>query len=1001
VRRESTLPPDLESTGPRVFLTVDAARPAAEAGRPAASPVVLRLAAVRFEAGRPVGRLDRRIRTDAPVPRATRVRLGLDGPGLPAAVSLGEAAGDLVAFIGDDPAAAHDGPATGRLLADGLGPWWQVKLLDGVALGRIVRPGFASHGVESLASALEIPVPFPSPLGAPGRAELAGRVWFALVRELLELPPPILSELNWMIAPTKHPFVPLLHAAERAAMDRGLRPGETGYEKLLASRVPPAERPAERRAADGEMVPEEVAGLLSAGGPLAGRLEAYEDRPEQIEMARAVAGAISDGRHLAVEAGTGVGKSLAYLVPACLHAHRAGRPVVVSTYTKTLQAQLFERDLPLALEALGLKLRTALVKGRRNYLCVRRLLYLMRESPRELAGGERADMLPLIVWAGRTRTGDAAECGALAGLARGDELWGKLTVEGHECLGRACPHRRRCFANAARARSLAADVVVANHALVFAELGREGAILPPYREIVFDEAHNVEHAATDHLACRVSPGRVGRLLNRFFRRRRGRRRARGGDESGTGLLPSLLHQLSRARGAEGADWAGLVRRLATEVVEAVVPVSEAAREFFDTVALLAEPRGDRASGRGRGEKTRYEARTREAQVWESVESAKGELLAALGRLTTPAVRLVERLEDVGDGRVPRARELARDLAGQVERARELATDLEFLVRGDDEAYVYWIEPPGGRRAVELWAAPVEVGPLLADQLYRQKRCVLLTSATLTVAGSFDFLAGRLGLSLLEPDAVRYLRAGTPFDYERQALVLVPSFLPDPSAGAAFEEALAGLVEGLFRATEGRAMALFTSYASLNAVYGRVKAPLEEAGLPVLGQGLDGPRERLLDRFRSEAASVLLGTHSFWEGVDVKGESLSCLVLAKLPFQVFTEPLVQARCERVQAAGRDPFATYTVPSAALRLRQGFGRLIRSHADRGVVVLADRRVVTRRYGRFFLRSLPAPWRSVATLEALLGAARDFLSKRPEGPGDAKKPAKKGLTGLAEGL
>jgi Rad3-related DNA helicase len=905
------------------------------------------------------------------------------------------------------------------------------------------------------------------------------QLWERLEEDLLRLPLPLLAEMNWVLAKVEHPLKQILKAAEKHAVETQFadtfRTGKLSIGSLLKDfsgiirlLAPKGEEEIEGAAAKPPSEPvtaAEVARWLGPFGPLARALPGYEERREQIEMAGRVAEALSAGHHLIAEAGTGVGKSLAYLLPGLLFAQRAGRPLVISTHTKNLQAQLFFKDLPLLRQALGADFRAALLKGRPNYLCAQKLTYTLQEAARELEEDEVAALLPILTWAIRTETGDVAEMAAFSPEVA-PELWDRLHTVGEDCLGRPCPFFEKCFVYRARALARSADVIVVNHALVFAELGLESGTLPPYHEIVFDEAHTLEDVATGHLACEVTPRRIARILHRLFR-------APPGGAAGKGLLPSLLFQLEQAKREFPEPLFILIREHVLEAIQALAPAEAAMEGFFDTwrewferggaaaddeapvPAFVPRERGrrrlppappytkgGRAGRRAREDRRRFSAGALPPDETEALSRAKSSLVAALGRARQALEKVEEDFKEIRKREAPRARELQKELGAQNLFLQELISDLEFVVKGDEPNYVYWAEK-FGRRALRVVAAPLDLAGLLHEQLYERKRSIILTSATLSVrdaaadagsgfaalslaprlpprphvrppdggeadfegaedlsppeisrpaekaaphrphAKSFEFIKHRLGLALCAAGRLEELLEGSPFDYARQCRFYVPACLPEPGArDRDFNGALNALVAPLVIASRGRALALYTSYEALASGSAALRKALAPERIEVLAQGEDGSREVLLAKLKEGGRRVLLGTASFWEGVDVPGEALSLLIIAKLPFAVFTDPLVAGRCELLEAQGKDPFLHFSVPNAILRLRQGFGRLIRSKTDRGVVVLCDKRVLTKRYGPAFLRALPLAARKVHDPDRLAAEVKEFLDETPGG-------------------
>jgi len=587
-------------------------------------------------------------------------------------------------------------------------------------------------------------------------------------------------------------------------------------------------------------------------GPLAATLAGYEARPEQAALAAAVETALASGEHLLAEAGTGTGKSLAYLIPTL----ESGQTVVVATATKALQEQLLSKDVPAAAAALGRDVRVAVLKGRQNYLCRKQLQSfgpMLLRDPRDERAWEE-----LQPWIRETETGDRAELP----FEPSEALWAELSVGADRCAGRRCPLLSASFAEAARANAAEADLVIANHALYFADVAAGGGVLPEHDAVIFDEAHRLEETAATWLGGRVSRAGLRRLAADT------ERSCRDADET----VP--------ARALDRVDQAG------DRLLRAVCPTA------------------------GR-------RRLREIPV-ESALVLVDALAALAGEL---------------DGRAEGLDQLAR-------RALGTAAQVEACLEPAGLERVVWAEPDA-----VAWA-PVDISAQLRDRLWDGGPTAILVSATLTTGEDAAFVRRRLGL-----DHARELVVGSPFDFREQALLYVPSTMPDPRSDE-FLERVGDEVLELLALSRGRALVLTSSYRALEAIHRHVagRVPYD-----VLVQGA-APRERLLERFRAEVDSVLVATSTFWQGVDVPGESLSLLVIDKLPFSAPGDPLHEARCEAVEAGGGDWFRDYALPTAMLQLRQGFGRLIRSHEDQGVVAILDPRLRTKPYGRAFLAALP---------------------------------------------
>lgn len=594
-------------------------------------------------------------------------------------------------------------------------------------------------------------------------------------------------------------------------------------------------------------------------------------------MAEAVESALADKKHLIVEAGTGTGKTLAYLVPALL----SGKRVVISTGTKNLQEQLFYKDVPFLEKHLGTPLRVCYMKGRANYAC-RQKIYDADKEPILEGLEEVADFQIIREWEKSTATGDRSEIKTLPESSR---TWAKIDARSELCSGQKCPQFERCFITQMHQRAQESDIIIVNHHLFFADLavksGERGAIIPDYAAVIFDEAHEVEDTAGQYFGVSISSYQVEELARD---------------------VTSLAHR--KNFGSQELD-------------RILITLADRAAKFF----------GLFASGSGTGE-GRTGFRSHEAFLIKN-EAAYRDVLYAL-ELVALQLELI--------------RSAPEEAIPLMARARELNKNLEFWMESGDRRYVCWIERRG--RGTFLQATPIEVSQMLDQRLFDVVDSVILTSATLAVSGGFDYLKERLGVRSARTELVE-----SHFDYAKQALLYVPQSLPEPR-NPAFTAAAAEEIITLLTASRGRAFVLFTSYQQMRLVYDTVSM---EVPFQTLMQGT-GPRSALLEEFRSTPNAVLFATSSFWQGVDVPGEQLSCVIIDKLPFAVPSDPVVEARIAAIRENGGDPFSGYQVPQAAIALKQGFGRLIRSRRDRGVLALLDHRITKTRYGQVFFDSLP---------------------------------------------
>ncbi len=760
--------------------------------------------------------------------------------------------------------------------------------------------------------------------------------------------------------------------------------GEVLVDALPAHRFSPIKREPPNPAQFVQLDPNTVGEWFRPGGVFSRVVPGYEHREEQALMAVAVADAFSSQRHLVVEAGTGVGKTMAYLVPAVLWTLANKIPVVISTNTKNLQNQIYHKDLPVIARIIQTPLKTALIKGRSNYICLTRLTHLLRHRESELTEAQLLPLAHVCAWLFSTRSGDLVE------LAQAQAVADKLASTAEDCRGRKCPHYSRCFLQAARQASLSSDIVITNHSVYFSEPDKPLA-LPQHAQVVFDEAHNLEEAATRKFVRELTPYTFFTVLRKLHVTSRrqsgglfGRMRAAllennfmatAGDRD---LLFEKLNTAITCVEAARASGRRFLRALADlpprgEPSMRLRPASLLSPAWQDRVPLLHRLQDDVFA-------LKEEVESLARLFEEGSEAVTGGDFAVVPQLPAPPAAGA-----TGLAQQSRVVDFARELGGAVVTVVDLADTLAFTTAVADSDWVYWISIAKGAAdhgsLGGLHAAPIEIAGFLAESLFAKKESVVLCSATMNVGGSPAFISHRIGLDRVDPDRVFSRSVGSPFDYPRQCLAAVPMFLPAVAGGGsraegAYSDAFSDFTAALAGVTRGRMLVLFTSYRMMRSCAERMKVPLESIGVRLLVQGEGQTRERITRLFREDRPSVLMGTDSFWEGVDLIGETLSCVVIARLPFDAVADPIVSARSERVAEHGGDSFRDFALPNAVIQFRQGFGRLIRHHADRGLVVVADQRILTKNYGGSFRRSLPAEMVAYAHATALLQDAARFL-------------------------
>lgn len=698
-----------------------------------------------------------------------------------------------------------------------------------------------------------------------------------------------------------------------------------------------------KRKRDTSLDEEELAHILSPGGALENISENYEHRPSQTDLLKLICRGFNQNLIIAAEAGTGVGKSFAYLIPSLKWAEENEERVVISTATINLQQQIIEKDIPLAKRMTGSTVKAVLVKGRRNYICHSRLKEQMDENSLFLDEG---DPLKVIYdWSQISATGSRTELN----FHPDESLWSRVCSESDTCTGMRCPWFENCYVMRARREAASAGILVVNHHLLFADLAlrqsgigyESGAVLPVYDRIVFDEAHNIENSATSFFSESLSKFSVFQLLGRLYRLRKGR--AAGSAvriEALTGPCPDLAE----------------IPQLITNI--------KAKAEILDS--LSRDFTGDNYTRRITGDPD------------QNIESG---LLAPMGELQKELLLLSQACTDTLKA-IPEEEDenpLVFEFKAMIRRLQEMSSFCEkFRNYSEYGELVFWIErkkTAAGELFERFIITPLDIASMMNEAVFNQFKSVICTSATLTVRDNFNYWNSRIGLNLSDPEKVFSEIFPSPFDYTRRALLAVPNDAPMPEEGESYYSYISSFCKKALEVSEGGALLLFTSYEMLKNVFNDLKPGLDRMGITAYRQGEDD-RTRLLNNFRNDVSSVLFATDSFWEGVDTPGDSLKLVIICRLPFRVPTDPVVMARVEAIERRGGNPFMELSLPEAVMKFKQGFGRLMRRKSDRGVVLILDSRVVKKRYGSLFLNSLPPAMRSVKAGDAILLEIEDFL-------------------------
>ncbi|WP_223066659.1 ATP-dependent DNA helicase DinG [Paenibacillus caui] len=696
------------------------------------------------------------------------------------------------------------------------------------------------------------------------------------------------------------------------------------------------------------------------------KLPHYEEREAQHIMLHDVVKAFEEDKHLLVEAGTGTGKSLGYLLPAIYSSVKSGEKVMVSTHTINLQEQLRERDIPLLTETVPFPFRAAVFKGRQHYLCLRKFEHKLSRrdfvSPKE----DMITAAQIIVWLTQTENGDDEELN----LGRGGDFWEMVASESDSCLGRACPWFRKCFYHKAKHEAGVADVVITNHSKLFTDIQAGHQLLPGYERLVIDEAHHLEDVAGKHLGLHMKYFTIIHTLTRLFK------------DSRTGQLPNLRMLLGAAGTERSLGW--------TETIDALYPALLEVKESWDRLSELLfglmPDRSDAAPGEP-GQFVRRLLPGRKPEAWDMLTALENQIHVSISEVLRKGERMLGEIKEEQDDYGVEG--LITDISGLFKDLGSERDSLRFFMKLDSEETVYWLEANGHFRSksLQLYAVPIEVSEQLKGYFFDKKKSVVMTSATLTIDKSFQFMIDQLGLQEAnEQERLLTSILPSPFNYREQALLVIPRDFPSVKGSVGDAHFVNTLVESLTEsaaATNGRMLVLFTSYRMLKQVYDPLKERLAAFNITVIGQGMDsGSRTKLTRRFQSKDASVLLGTSSFWEGVDIPGDALTSLAIVRLPFQPPNHPLVEAKSERLQQQKKNPFTKLSVPQAVIRFKQGFGRLVRSSRDKGIVIVYDTRILDSYYGRYFLYSLPGPKMEHMPLSQMVPRISEWLEPAENG-------------------
>jgi len=901
---------------------------------------IIEIGAVKFRGDEILDTFSTLINPGRSIPSKITDLTGLSDADVARAPKLFDVLPRLSSFVRDLPVIAHNVSFDlgflnrQRVLVDNLG-------IDTFELAGMLIPHAERYNLGALAR--EVGIDLPATHRALDDAKVAHALYMKMFQRACDIPVKTLEEIVKQAQKIDWPpyifFADALKEAGRGAFSGGSIGAQLKAKGLAPKGQAPIFRPKAEakplrpREEGGPIDTDAIAAMLESDGAFDKAFPNFEHRPQQVKMLRAVADAFNEGRHVMVEAGTGTGKSIAYLLPAIHWAAQNGQRVVISTNTINLQEQLATKDIPDLQKILLFDFQSAVMKGRSHYLCPSRLQTLRRNGPTN--ADELRVLTKVLLWLPSTVNGDGDELFIPNPAERA--VWTHLSADNESCTNERCA-ATDCFFHRARLQAEAAHVLIVNHALLLADIAVANRALPEYDYLIIDEAHHLEDATTQQLSFSINQARLKRLLEEI-----GRLERRKAD----GLLADVI---GRIRSAVPDKLADVTQQFADKIAGGIDQALLHSEVLFDQLTDFAKEHVEGKSDYS--QRVRIVPGLRTQPAWSSIEIAWDNLSAPLFAITDGLARLNAALKEMDEYDIPDYDDIVARLAGYTRSLDEARMRMNAIIAEPMNTEVYWleIEPnPSGRSErgqLSVNAAPLHVGPLVEQHLWNTKKSVVLTSATLRTGTDFVFIRDRLNARDMDDLAV-----GSPFDYKSSTLVYLVTDIPEPGQPG-FQAALDQGMIALAKAMQGRMLALFTSYASLKATSKGITAALNQADILVYEQGDGSSRRQLMENFKGAERAVLLGTRSFWEGVDIPGESLSCLAITRLPFAVPTDPIFAARSETFE----QPFMEYSVPDAILKFRQGFGRLIRTKTDRGVVAVFDKRLLTKQYGQTFLQSLP---------------------------------------------
>ncbi len=910
---------------------------------------IIEIGAVRFNSNRVENEWHSLINPGKPLPPFITQLTGITDQMLIKAPPIQNVLQDLQNFIGNTPILGHSVKFDLSFLKKyRIGIYNQN--LDTYEIASVLNPTLSRYGLSALAQHYGLILP--ATHRALDDARVTRALYLELYKEILKLPIQLLAEIVHLTEGVDWGGNAAFQNAMRERTQELIEPGAmlSVFNGQIFTKAVETTEYLQGKDIPQKLESEELSALLNYGGVFSHYFPNYEYRPQQIAMLEAVADAFSNGRHFLIEAGTGTGKSMAYLIPAAYWSLKNNLRVVISTNTINLQEQLINKDIPDLINAADLNLRATVVKGRSNYLCLRKFENFYRRGPQN--ADEARLLAKLLIWLQFTETGDRAELNLNNPSDR--DIWNTLSAEDSGCTAENCLKRMggRCPFYRVRQAAQSAHLLIVNHALLLADVATGNRVLPEYDYLIIDEGHHLEEAITNALSFELTPYDVERVIQEL-------------GSPNFGLLGRVMDMMTQCFSPSDQ---GSINFLVQEATDLAFRIDTLIRDFFASIDKFfydlreGEEIGlyslqERILNAHRSQPNWYNIET----SWDELEKVFLNILETLKKIQQAIAEYIECILGIDE-------DLYTDTTNLINEVNEILENIHALVFQPNPDMIYWIEIKNNHGYICLHAAPLHVGSLVKKYIWNEKTSVVLTSATLTTAKDFQYIRERL-----QADATEELAVGSPFDYETSTLLYLASDIPEPSDRYAYQREVEKCIINTCIASQGRALVLFTSYDQLRRTSQAISPALSNEDIVIYEQGEGASAHSLLDNFRLAEKAVLLGTRAFWEGVDIPGEALSVLIIAKLPFDVPTDPIISARSETFE----DPFYQYSLPEAILKFRQGFGRLIRTKHDRGVVIILDKRIQSKRYGKLFLDSLPTCTTQIGALSAIPRTVQKWLN------------------------